>query len=121
VFTQSDEVIVAALEDQPFRSVRQFTWATHLAVSTAYSHLTQKLEYTVRHLHWVPHTLSAADKLVRAQFLPNYRITRSPEDQVCSVWGLTPPSCDSWYLYSRELRSSRHFDFISQPILCLIS
>jgi hypothetical protein len=25
VFTQSDEVIVAALEDQPFRSVRQFT------------------------------------------------------------------------------------------------
>jgi hypothetical protein len=69
VFTESDEAILAALEESPFSSIRQFARATHLTPSRVSLHLTQKLGYTVRHLRCVPHTLSAADKLVRARLL----------------------------------------------------
>jgi hypothetical protein len=56
-----DEAILTTLGEQPFVSVRQLAAATHLAPSTVYWHLAHKLGFTVRHLCWVPHTLSTLD------------------------------------------------------------
>jgi hypothetical protein len=50
----SDQIILTALEDSPFASVRQFP-------STAvYRRLTQSLGFVLRHLRWVSHVLSDA-------------------------------------------------------------
>jgi hypothetical protein len=78
-----DKAILAALEEQPFTSVRQFAQATHLASSTVYCHLTEKLIYTVRHVRWVPHILLATDKRVRAQLsFQLFGIAGIPDAQV---------------------------------------
>jgi hypothetical protein len=67
VFTESDESLLAALEEQALAIVRQLAPAKHQTPSTVYSHLGQRLGSTVRYLNWVSHTLSAADKLLRAR------------------------------------------------------
>jgi hypothetical protein len=64
--TASDKAILSALGEQPFASVRQLARATHLPSSTVFYHLTKRLGFTVRHLRWVPHCLSAKDKQIRA-------------------------------------------------------
>jgi hypothetical protein len=58
----SDQVILAALEDGAFAQVRQLCRLTHLLSTTVYRHLTQSLGFVVRHLRWVPHALSDAQK-----------------------------------------------------------
>jgi hypothetical protein len=58
----SDQTILVALEDSPFASVRQLSRLTHLSSTTVYRHLTQSLGFGARHLRWVPHALSDAQK-----------------------------------------------------------
>jgi hypothetical protein len=58
----SDQVILAALEDGPFASVRQLFRLTHLPSTTVYCRLTQSLGFVAHHLRWVPHALSYAQK-----------------------------------------------------------
>jgi hypothetical protein len=42
VLTKSDKELLAALEEQPFASIRQLAQATHLAHSIVYCHRTEK-------------------------------------------------------------------------------
>jgi hypothetical protein len=58
----SDQIISAALEDRQFASVRQLSRLTHLPSTTVYRRLTQSLGFVARHLRWVPHALSDAQK-----------------------------------------------------------
>jgi hypothetical protein len=58
----SDQAILATLEDSPFASVRQLPRVTHLPSTTVYHRLTQSLGFTARHLRWVPHALSDTQK-----------------------------------------------------------
>jgi hypothetical protein len=46
----SDQVILAALEESPFASVRQFSQLTHLPSTTVDRRLTQSLGFVARHL-----------------------------------------------------------------------
>jgi hypothetical protein len=46
----SDQAILAAFEDGPFASVRQFSRLTHLPLTTVYRRLTQLLGFVARHL-----------------------------------------------------------------------
>jgi hypothetical protein len=46
----SDQAILAALEDSPFASVRQLSWLTHLPSGTVYRRLIQSLGFVVPHL-----------------------------------------------------------------------
>jgi hypothetical protein len=45
----SDQAILAALEDRPFASVRQLSRLTHLLSTTVYCHLTQSPGFVARH------------------------------------------------------------------------
>jgi hypothetical protein len=58
----SDQVILSALEDNPFASVRQLSRLTHLPSTTVYRRLTQSLGFVARHLRCVSHALSDAQK-----------------------------------------------------------
>jgi hypothetical protein len=58
----SDQTILAGLENSPFASVRQLSQLTHLPSMTVYRRLTQSLGFMARHLRWVPHALSDAQK-----------------------------------------------------------
>jgi hypothetical protein len=58
----SDQAILAALEDSPFASVQQLSRLTHFPSTTVYRRLTQSLGFVARHLRWVPHALSDAQK-----------------------------------------------------------
>jgi hypothetical protein len=66
-----DEAILTALAEFPFRfpfsSVREFSRRIYLLRSTVHRHwhLTQSLHFTVRHLRWVPHFLTAEQKQIQ--------------------------------------------------------
>jgi hypothetical protein len=61
-FDDSDQAILAALEDSPFASVRQLFRLTHLPSTTVYRRFIQSLGLVDGHLRWVPHALSDAQK-----------------------------------------------------------
>jgi hypothetical protein len=61
-FDDSDQAILIALEESSFASVRQLSRLTHLPSMTFYHCLTQSLGFVARHLRWVPHALSDAQK-----------------------------------------------------------
>jgi hypothetical protein len=58
----SDHVILTALEDNPFASVRQLSRLIHLPSTTVCRRVTQSLGFVAGHLRWVPHALSDAQK-----------------------------------------------------------
>jgi hypothetical protein len=58
----SDQGILAALEDSPFASVRQISRLTHSPSVTVYRRLPQSLGFMAPHLQWVPHALSDVQK-----------------------------------------------------------
>jgi hypothetical protein len=66
-----DEAILTALAEFPFpfSSVRGLLPRICLPRSTVYRHrhLTQSLRFTVRHLRWAPHFLTAEQKQIRVQ------------------------------------------------------
>jgi hypothetical protein len=61
----SEEAVLRALEELPFSSVRQLSRATHLPATTVDRRLAEKLGFAARHLRWVPHILSEAQKAAR--------------------------------------------------------
>jgi hypothetical protein len=74
-----DQAILAALEDSPLASVRQLSRLAHLPSTIIYRRLTQLLECVARHLRWVPHPLSDAQKGERVN--PSWRLLRMLEVQ----------------------------------------
>jgi hypothetical protein len=64
-----DEVILTTLAEFPFSSVRGLSRRICLPRSMVHPHrhLRQSLRFTVRHLRWVPHFLTAEQKQIRIQ------------------------------------------------------
>jgi hypothetical protein len=62
-----DEAILTALDEFPFPSVRELSRRICLPRPTMHRHLTQSLRFTVRHLRWIPHFLTAEQKQIRVQ------------------------------------------------------
>jgi hypothetical protein len=57
-----NQAILAALQDSLFASVRQLSQLTHLPSTTVCRRLTQSPGFVVRHLRWVLHALSDAQR-----------------------------------------------------------
>jgi hypothetical protein len=62
-----DQPILLAVDEQPFGSIRQLARFTHLPRTTVDWCLTRLLGFQVRHLQWVPHRLSDAQKSNRVE------------------------------------------------------
>jgi hypothetical protein len=63
--TVIDNTILDALEKQPFSSIRELAQLTCIPRSTVHRHLTQSLGFVVKHLRWVSHGRTAAQKAQR--------------------------------------------------------
>jgi hypothetical protein len=88
----SDQAILATLEDNPFASVPQLSRLTHLPSATVYHRVTQSLGFVARQLRWVPHALSDAQKGERVNL--SRRLLRMLEVQRDRAWHdmTSPPS-----------------------------
>jgi hypothetical protein len=60
-----DEVILAAIREYPFFSVRELCRLTCPPRSTVHRHMAKSLRFTVHDLRCVPHFLTAAEKRIR--------------------------------------------------------
>jgi hypothetical protein len=59
------QTILDALEKQPFSSLHELAEFTCIPTTAVPRHLKQLLGFVVRHLHWVPHSLTATQKTER--------------------------------------------------------
>jgi hypothetical protein len=96
----SDQVILVALEDNPFASVRQLSRLTHLSSTTVYRRLTQLLGFVVRRLRWMPHALSDAQKGERVNL--SQRLLRMLEVQRDRAWHDIVTLDESWFYLSTD-------------------
>ena len=89
------EIIVAHLEEQPFASVRSTAQELNLAPSTVYRTFTQELGLQKFVSHWVPHTLTEAQRQQRVELSRSLlmRLESSPTSQVITA-------DESWFYYS---------------------
>jgi hypothetical protein len=53
-----DDAILEGFDKQPFSSVRELAKLTCIQTTTVYRHLTRSLGFVLKHLRWVPHTLT---------------------------------------------------------------
>jgi hypothetical protein len=67
VVDDTDQVVLAALEETPFASIRYLSRLTGLSFATVYPRLTQLLGYTARHLRRIPYILSDCQKAQRVR------------------------------------------------------
>jgi hypothetical protein len=96
----SDQAILAAVEDSPFASVRQLSRLTHFHSMTVYRRLTQSLGFVARHLRWVPHALSDAQKGGRVNL--SQRLLRMLEVQRDRAWHDIVTLDESWFYLSTD-------------------
>jgi hypothetical protein len=96
----SDQAILAALEDSLFPSVRQLSQLTHLRSTIVYRRLTQSLEFVARHLRWVPHALPDAQKGERVNL--SRRLLRMLELQRDRASHDTVTLDESWFYPSTD-------------------
>jgi hypothetical protein len=55
-----------AREQYPFSSIRELAHFICIPTTTVHRHFTQSLSFVVKHLRWVPHTLTPTQKTERA-------------------------------------------------------
>jgi hypothetical protein len=101
--TEIDEAILMALEDEPFSSIRQLARATHIPQTTVYNHLNDKLGFTVRHLRWVPHLLSAENKHQRIE--SSFALLRLLKQQQTRSWHDIVTIDESWFYLTTDHES----------------
>jgi hypothetical protein len=96
----SDQAILAALEDSPFASVRQLFRLTHLPSTAVYRRLTQSLGFVAGHLRWVPHALSDAQEGERVNL--SRRLLSMLEVQRDRAWHDIVTLDESWFYLSTD-------------------
>jgi hypothetical protein len=57
-----DQAMLDSLEQYPFSSIRELVRFICIPTTTVHRHLTQSLSFVVKHLRWVPHTLTPTQK-----------------------------------------------------------
>jgi hypothetical protein len=60
-----DNAILQALDQTLFMSVQELAKATCISIATVWRRLTRSLGLVVKHLHWVPHSLTEAQGQIR--------------------------------------------------------
>jgi hypothetical protein len=96
----SDQAILAALEDSPFASVRRLSRLIHLPSATVYRRLTQSLRFVARHLRWMPHALSDVQKGERVNL--SRRRLRMLEVRCDRAWYDIVTFDESWFYLSMD-------------------
>jgi hypothetical protein len=98
----SDQAIAAAHEDSQFASVRRLSRLTHLPSTTVHHRLTHSLGFVARHLRWVPHALSDAQKDERVNLSRRLLRMRMLEVQHDRAWHDIVTFEESWFYLSTD-------------------
>jgi hypothetical protein len=80
--------------------VRQLSRLTHLPSTTVYRRFTRSLGFVARHLRWVPHALSDAQKGERVNL--SRRLLRMLEVQRDRAWHDVVTLDESWFYLSTD-------------------
>jgi hypothetical protein len=96
----SDQAILAALDNSPFASVRQLSRLTHIPSPTVYRRFSQSVGVVARHLRWVPHVLSDAQNSERVNL--SKRLLRILETHRDRAWHDMVTLDKSWFYLSRD-------------------
>jgi hypothetical protein len=96
----SDQAIIAALEDSQFVSVRQLSRLTHLPSTIIYRRLIRSLGFVARHIRWVPYVLSDAQKGERVNLSRRRLRMRMLEVQRDRAWHDIVALDKSWFCLS---------------------
>jgi hypothetical protein len=59
-----DNTIIQALDQTPFVSVRELAKSMCISIAIVWRRLTRSLEFVVKHLHWVLHSLTEAQRQI---------------------------------------------------------
>jgi hypothetical protein len=63
--TTIDQIILDSFGKQPFSSLRELAKLTCIPITPVHRHLTQSLAFVMKHIRWVPHSLTATQKTER--------------------------------------------------------
>jgi hypothetical protein len=91
---------LAARKDSLFASVPQLSRLTHLPSTTVYRRLTQSPGFAARHLRWVPHALSDAQKGERVNL--SRRLLRMLEVHRDRAWHHIVTLDESWFYLNTD-------------------
>jgi hypothetical protein len=103
----SDQAILAALEDGPFVSVPQLSRLTDLPSTTVCRRLTQSLGFVAHRFQWVPHAMYDAQKGERVNL--SRRPLRMLEVQCDRAWHDIVTLNESWFYLSTD------YEFVRLP------
>jgi hypothetical protein len=95
-----DQAIRDTLETQPFSSIRELAKPTRIPTTTVYRHLTQSLGFVVKHLRWVPHSLTDDQKGERVA------LSKQLLRELCSIkrhgWQFIITLDESWFYLATD-------------------
>jgi hypothetical protein len=95
-----NDAILDALDKQPFSSVKELVKLTCIPTTTVDRHLTRSLGFVVKHLRWVPHTLTDTQQAQRIT-LSNQLLL-----EICSIkhqgWHFIITVDESWFYFSMD-------------------
>jgi histone-lysine N-methyltransferase SETMAR len=90
--------ILDALKQQPFSSIREIAKLTCIPRTTVHRHLTSSLGFVVKHLHWVPHELTANQKSLRASL--SKQLLREVQSIQHQGWQFIITLDESWFYFA---------------------
>jgi hypothetical protein len=96
-------VIAGKLDADPHFSVRKLTQSLKIAASTVCRYLTEVLAMICQHLRWVPHTLTPAQKLIRAELAQSMSQALAKHEHTNYCFIVTGD--ESWMSYAYDHRT----------------
>jgi hypothetical protein len=95
-----DDAILEALDRQPFSSVRELAKLPGIPTTRVYRHLTKSLGLVLKHLRWVPHTLTDTQKGQRVTL--SNRLLLKLLSIKHNGWHFVITLDESWFYFSTD-------------------
>jgi hypothetical protein len=95
-----DDAILHAVDNQAFSSIQELAKFTCIPTAAVYRQLKSSLGLVVKHLHWVPHDLTEAQK-VQHVTLSN-QLLRQPRSLRHQSWSYILTLDESWFYFAPD-------------------
>jgi hypothetical protein len=95
-----DQAILDALEHDPFSSLQELARLTCIPTTTVHRNLTQSLGFVVKHLRWIPRTLTPTEKPEPAT--PSIELLRQLPSIKHHGWQFIISLDESWFYLSTD-------------------
>jgi histone-lysine N-methyltransferase SETMAR len=107
-------VIAGKLDADPHFSARKLAQSLGIAVSTICRYPTEVLGMKFRHLHWVPHTLTPVQKLMRAELAQSMLQALAKHEHTNHHFPFTGDESWMFYAYDHSTRWVAYWDDIDE-------